>query len=63
MKAAIFCALLLAGCATVPPGVTMSDDEAKACKEQSCTVWTMEELRALAQAIFRKGYEAGKRSI
>lgn len=62
MKAA-FLALLLTGCASLPPGITMSDDESKACKASGCSVWTDEELKALGQVIFRKGYEAGRKSI
>lgn len=36
----------LVGCATFE-GVQMDQDEAKACKEQGCSVWTDEELKRL----------------
>jgi hypothetical protein len=37
---------LAVGCASYE-GVKMNDDEAKACKEQGCTVWADDELKAL----------------
>lgn len=51
---------LLAGCASTPPGVTMSDEERAACAEQGCTVWTEAELSALAQALFMRGAAAAQ---
>lgn len=56
-------ALVLAGCASLPAGVDMSEAEAKACKEQGCTVWTMQELHGLVRRIFGEGYKAGVNSI
>ncbi len=56
-------ALLLSGCASMPAGIEISEDEAKACKEQSCSVWTMEELTGLARRFFGEGYKAGVKSI
>jgi hypothetical protein len=56
-------ALVLAGCASLPAGIEMSADEAKACKEQGCTVWTLQELHGLARRIFGEGYKAGVGSI
>lgn len=56
-------ALVLAGCASFPAGLEMSEDEAKACKEQGCTVWTMQELQGLARRFFGEGYKAGVKSI
>lgn len=35
------------GCARLPAGVSMDDDEAKACQQQGCTVWTDDELKGL----------------
>lgn len=55
--------LLLSGCASLPPGVEMTDDERAACEAQGCTVWTMGELRKLIGMAMRKGYEAGKKSL
>ena len=55
--------LLLSGCASLPPGVEMTDDERAACEAQGCTVWTMDELRKLIGMAMRKGYEAGKKSL
>ena len=55
--------LLLSGCASLPPGVEMTDDERAACEAQGCTVWTMDELRKLIGMAMRKEYEAGKKSL
>jgi starvation-inducible outer membrane lipoprotein len=63
MKTAILAVLILAGCASVPTGIEMSEDEAKACKEQGCTVWTLQELHGLARRIFGEGYKAGVKSL
>lgn len=57
---AALAALLLAGCATTRDGVQMSPEEAVACKEQGCSVWTQDELMNLAREIFRRGVEAGR---
>jgi hypothetical protein len=63
MKAAILCALLLTGCASMPAGVEMSEEEAVVCKEQTCSVWTRDELMNLAREMFKRGYAAGVKSI
>jgi len=63
MKAAIFCALLLTGCASMPAGVEMSEEEAAACKAQGCTVWTPLELENVAREFFKRGYAAGVKSL
>lgn len=62
-RIAIILCLLLAGCAQIPAGVTMDDDEAKACKAEGCTVWTEAELMELIRKAYRKGYEAGVKSL
>lgn len=54
--------LALSGCA-IAPGVQMDDAEKQACKAETCTVWTPKELNGLARELFRKGYEAGVKSI
>ena len=59
----ILIALILTGCASLPPGVEMTDDERAACEASGCTVWTMDELRKLIGMAMRKGYEAGKKSL
>lgn len=56
-------ALVLAGCASLPAGIEMSEAEAKACKEQGCTVWTTQELTGLACKFFGEGYKAGVQSL
>ncbi len=61
MKTALI-ALLLTGCASFE-GVTMTEAEAKACKEQGCTVWTVQELTGMARRFFQEGYKAGVKSI
>ena len=63
MKTLLLLSALLSGCASLPPGVEMTDDERAACEAQGCTVWTMDELRKLIGMAMRKGYEAGKKSL
>ena len=63
MKTLLLLSMLLSGCASLPPGVEMTDDERAACEAQGCTVWTMDELRKLIGMAMRKGYEAGKKSL
>ena len=59
-----FLAVMLSGCAATPPGVIMSADEAKACKAETCTVWTDAELRGLIQRVFVEAFrQGGKASI
>jgi starvation-inducible outer membrane lipoprotein len=62
MKYALI-ALLLSGCASLPAGVEMSDEERKACEEHGCTVWTRAELEHLARAMLQRGYAAGRKSL
>lgn len=63
MKTAIlFAALLLSACANIP-GVTLSEDERKVCEVSGCTVWTVQELTAVAKRFFREGYAAGVKSL
>lgn len=63
MKTVFVLCLLLAGCASMPAGVEMSEEEAAACKSQGCTVWTPIELQNVAREFFKRGYEAGKKSL
>jgi len=61
MKIAIVL-VLLAGCASLPEGVAMTDDERKACAaSQDCSVWTVAELQKLIRAAIQRGFDAGKR--
>ena len=63
MKTALlFLSLLLPACANIP-GVTLSEDERKACEASGCTVWTLDELTSVAKRVFSEGYKAGKASI
>jgi len=62
MKTAIVLVLILAGCASLPEGVAMTDDERKACTaSQDCTVWTVAELQKLIRSAMQRGFDAGKR--
>lgn len=63
MKAIIVSVLLLSGCASLPAGLEMTEDERTACAAEGCSVWTMQELRKLIGAAMLKGYAAGKGSI
>ena len=58
----ILAPLVLAGCASLPAGVTMTDDERAACAAQGCTVWTEQELQGLAMQFFRQGFGRGAQS-
>ena len=55
--------LMLSGCASLPPGVEMTDAERAACAESGCSVWTRAELEQLVRAAMLKGYQAGKGSL
>ena len=62
MKAFSAILVLLAGCASLPEGVAMTDDERKACAaSQDCSVWTVAELQKLIRAAIQRGFDAGKR--
>lgn len=63
MKAFIFAVLLLAGCTTTPPGVDISEEEAELCKNYGCSVWTRMELEELARTLWKRGYDAGRKSL
>ena len=54
--------LMLSGCASLPPGLQMTDEERVSCEAEGCSVWTMAELRKLISVAFSKGYTAGKGS-
>jgi hypothetical protein len=55
MKSILIC-LLLAGCAS---GVHMTDEEAKACRDQGCSVWTDADLMQLANKVGSAAYRKG----
>ena len=55
--------LMLAGCATFPEGMKITEPERETCKTQGCTVWTDGELREVAKHFFREGYKAGKSTL
>jgi len=61
MKTAIVLALLLTGCASLPPGVAMTDEERAACAAEGCYVFTPQERDVLAAHWFTRGFEAGKK--
>jgi hypothetical protein len=62
MKTALI-ALLLTGCASLPEGVVMSEDERKACAESGCSVWTMAEIQRLIGIALKRGFDAGRKSL
>lgn len=63
MKTAILAIVLLSGCASLPAGIEMTDDERKACEAAGCTVWTRAELEQLVRMAMQRGYAAGKKSL
>lgn len=58
----ILAAVVLAGCANLPAGVQMSDEEKSACEAAGCTVWTRAELEKLVGIAMQRGYQAGRQS-
>ena len=61
MKTAIVLALVLTGCASLPQGVEMTEEERTACAAQGCSVWTVEELQRLIVIATKRGFDAGKK--
>lgn len=55
----LFACVLLTACAT---GVTMTDEDAAACRAEGCTVWTERELTDLLQRAFGAGFRSGSQS-
>ena len=55
-------ALLLTGCANIP-GVDITSDERTECKAKTCSVWTFDELKSLANRFLLEGFSMGKKSI
>lgn len=49
--------------APAPAGVDISAEERELCKQQGCTVWTENELQTLVENIYKRGYEAGRKSL
>ena len=65
IHASLFLLLMLAalsGCSAIK-GVAISESERRACEAIGCSVWTEQELDALARHFFNKGYQAGVKSI
>lgn len=56
----ILLTILAAGCASMPEGIKASPEELEACKQESCTVWTMEELERLFKAGVLRGLIAAR---
>jgi hypothetical protein len=54
-----FALTLLVGCASLPDGVRMTEEERAACREKGCSVWTEQELQGLAMQFFRQGFARG----
>jgi len=62
MKTAIVVVALLSGCASVPEGVQIDDEERVVCAAQGCAVFTLGELQTLSERWYKKGFNAGKNS-
>ena len=63
MKTALLAIVILAGCASLPEGVQMTEEERTACAAAGCAVFTEAELRGFATEIFKRGYLAGRKSL
>ena len=59
----ILIALILTGCASLPDGVQMTDEERTACAASGCAVFTEADLRVFAAEFFKRGYLAGRKSL
>jgi len=55
--------VVLTGCASLPAGVQMTQEELTACAAEGCSVWTLNELKQLIGIAMQKGYQAGKNSL
>ena len=55
----LIAALLLTGCTVIPEGVSMTEAEAKECKEFGCAVWSEREFNEAMRYIFGEGVKAG----
>lgn len=55
----IFLAALICGCAQLPAGVTMDDQERAACAAEGCTVWTVRELQILSRMVVQQTCRRG----
>lgn len=53
---------MLAGCASLPDGVRMTEEERAVCAEVGCTVWSEQELQGLAMQFFQQGFMRGAQS-
>ena len=65
VHAGLFMLLMLAalsGCSDIK-GVAITESERRACEAIGCSVWTDQEPDTLARHFFKKGYEAGVKSI
>ena len=58
----VFVLAALSGCSDIK-GVAITESERRACESIGCSVWTEQELDALARHFFLKGYQAGGKSI
>lgn len=63
MKTALLAMALLTGCASLPQGLEMTEEDRASCAAQGCTAWTLEELQRLVNMALQKGYLAGKQSL
>jgi hypothetical protein len=50
--------VLLASCSSIK-GVTISEQERAVCETTGCSVWTLDEIRALVSRAFRAGHAVG----
>lgn len=55
----ILAALFCSGCAGLPAGVTMDDQERAACAAEGCTVWTVRELQILSRMVVQQTCRRG----
>lgn len=55
--------VILSGCASLPEGVQMTDEERTACVALGCVVFIDVELRVFAAEFFKRGYLAGRKSL
>jgi hypothetical protein len=60
-----FCLMVatLSGCASLPAGLEMTQEEQFMCEVQHCTVWSDTELKALILKVWREALADRKNNI
>ena len=52
----------VSGCSSFE-GIIMDEKEKIECRDNGCTVWTLDDLKSLGQKFYQEGYKDGVKSI